>query len=163
VVRWGPSEIRGGTQPTGGRLKQPAARRLHRLGTHASLYRGLEERLRSRRGVRAAAIASDLQLEPDSDRRAWAAEHPTRPAGKRAVAVTWVQGDFFGSYGIPLITGRHFSDDEQRDTATSRSSVNDSPTPTGRGKRGRQASQVGSERVIPRTVAHRHRCRRRCC
>jgi hypothetical protein len=34
---------------------------------------------------------------------------------KQAVAVTWTHGDFFGTYGIPLIAGRRFSDDEQRE------------------------------------------------
>ena len=80
-----------------------------------AFYRALEERLRSLPGVRAASLASDLPLEPDGDRRAWTAENPTGPGLKQAVAVTWVQGDFFGSYGIPVITGRTFSDDEQRE------------------------------------------------
>jgi putative ABC transport system permease protein len=80
-----------------------------------SFYRTLEERLRALPGVRAASIASDLPLEPDGDRRAWTAENPTGPGMKQAVAVTWIHGDYLGSYGIPLITGRHFSDDEQRE------------------------------------------------
>ena len=80
-----------------------------------AFYRVLVERLRSLPGVHAASIASDLPLEADGDRRAWTPENPTGPGRKGAVAVTWVQGDFFGSYGIPLITGRHFSDDEQRE------------------------------------------------
>ena len=78
-------------------------------------YRTLEERLRALPGVRAASIASDLPLEGDGDRRAWTAENPTGPGLKQAVAVSWTQGDYFGSYGIPLITGRPFSDDEQRE------------------------------------------------
>jgi putative ABC transport system permease protein len=80
-----------------------------------AFYRALEERLRALPGVRAASLASDLPLEPDGDRRAWTAENPTGPGLKQAVAVTWVQGAFFESYGIPLITGRTFSDDEQRE------------------------------------------------
>jgi predicted permease len=78
-------------------------------------YRTLEERLRSLPGVRAASVASDLPLEPDGERRAFTAENPTGPGLKQAVAVTWTQGDFLGSYGIPLIAGRTFSDDEQRE------------------------------------------------
>jgi predicted permease len=78
-------------------------------------YRTLEERLRSLPGVRAASVASDLPLEPDGDRRAASVENPTGPGLRQAVAVTWVQGDFFGSYGIPLIAGRTFSADEQRE------------------------------------------------
>jgi predicted permease len=76
-------------------------------------YRTLEERLRSLPGVRAASVASDLPLEPDGERRAATVENPTGPGLKQSVAVTWVQGDFFGSYGIPLIAGRTFSADEQ--------------------------------------------------
>jgi predicted permease len=78
-------------------------------------YRTLQERLRSLPGVRAASVASDLPLEPDGDRRAATVENPTGPGLKQAVAVTWVQGEFFGSYGIPLIAGRTFSADEQRE------------------------------------------------
>ena len=80
-----------------------------------SFYRTLEERLRALPGVRAASIASDLPLDADGERRAATAENPTGPGVKQALAVTWMQGDFFGTYGIPLIAGRPFSDDEQRE------------------------------------------------
>jgi putative ABC transport system permease protein len=79
-------------------------------------YRTLEERLRSLPGVHAASVASDLPLEPDGDRRAATVENPTGPGLRQAVVVTWVQGDFFGTYGIPLIAGRTFSADEQRES-----------------------------------------------
>ena len=78
-------------------------------------YRTLEERLRALPGVRAASIASDLPLDADGERRAATAENPTGPGVKQALAVTWMQGDFFGTYGIPLIAGRAFSNDEQRE------------------------------------------------
>ncbi len=80
-----------------------------------SFYRTLEERLRALPGVSAASIASDLPLDADGERRAATAENPTGPGVKQALAVTWMQGDFFGTYGIPLIAGRAFSDDEQRE------------------------------------------------
>jgi putative ABC transport system permease protein len=80
-----------------------------------SFYRTLEERLRALPGVVAASIASDLPLDADGERRAATAENPTGPGVKQALAVTWTQGDFFGTYGIPLIAGRPFSDDEQRE------------------------------------------------
>ncbi len=80
-----------------------------------SFYRTLEERLRGVPGVRAASVASDLPLEADGERRAATAENPTGPGVKQALAVTWTHGDFFGTYGIPLIAGRPFSDDEQRE------------------------------------------------
>jgi predicted permease len=78
-------------------------------------YRTLDERLRAVPGVRAASIASDLPLDADGERRAATAENPSGPGVKQALAVTWTQGDFFGTYGIPLIAGRTFSDDEQRE------------------------------------------------
>jgi putative ABC transport system permease protein len=78
-------------------------------------YRTLEERLRALPGVRAASIASDLPLEADGERRAFTPENPTGAGLKQALAVTWTHGDFFGTYGIPLIAGRPFSDDEQRE------------------------------------------------
>ncbi len=78
-------------------------------------YRTLEERLRALPGVRAASVASDLPLDADGERRAATVENPTGPGLKQALAVTWTQGDFFGTYGIPLIAGRPFSDDEQRE------------------------------------------------
>ena len=31
------------------------------------------------------------------------------------VAVTWVHGDYFGTFGVPLLKGRGFSPDEQRE------------------------------------------------
>ena len=80
-----------------------------------SFYRTLDERLRAVPGVRAVSIASDLPLDADGERRAATAENPTGPGLKQALAVTWTHGDFFGTYGIPLITGRSFSDDEQRE------------------------------------------------
>jgi MacB-like periplasmic core domain len=58
---------------------------------------------------------STISLEPDGERRAFTAENPTGPGLKQAVALTWTQGDFLGPYGIPLIAGRTFSDDEQRE------------------------------------------------
>jgi putative ABC transport system permease protein len=78
-------------------------------------YRTLEERLRALPGVRAASIASDLPLDADGERRAATVEHPTGPGVKQALAVTWTHGDFFATYGIPLIAGRSFSADEQRE------------------------------------------------
>ncbi len=80
-----------------------------------SFYRTLEDRLRAVPGVRAASIASDLPLDGDGERRAATAENPTGPGVKQALAVTWMQGDFFGTYGIPLIAGRRFTDDDQRE------------------------------------------------
>ena len=78
-------------------------------------YRTLEEQLRALPGLRAASIASDLPLEPDGERRAFTAENPTGQGVKQSCAVTWMHGDFFGTYGIPMLSGRTFSEDEQRE------------------------------------------------
>lgn len=79
-----------------------------------SFYRTLEERLRALPGVRAVSIASDLPLDPDGERRAFTAENGA-PGQRQSLAVTWTHGDYFGSYGIPLVAGRAFDADEQRE------------------------------------------------
>jgi putative ABC transport system permease protein len=104
----------GATNVLSAQVRLPLAGYTDPARTRA-FYRALDERLRALPGVGAASLASDLPLEPDGDRRAWTAENPTGPGAKGAVAITWVQGDFFGSYGIPLLNGRQFSDDEQRE------------------------------------------------
>ncbi|HSC28003.1 MAG TPA: ABC transporter permease [Vicinamibacterales bacterium] len=78
-------------------------------------YRALEEQLRTLPGVRAVSIASDLPLEPDGERRAFTPENSATEGLQQTTAVTWVHGDFFGTYGIPIFTGRAFSSDEQRE------------------------------------------------
>jgi putative ABC transport system permease protein len=80
-----------------------------------SFYRTLEERLRALPGVRAVSIASDLPLDPDGERRAFTAENGAPSGLRESLAVTWTHGDYFGSYGIPLVAGRAFDADEQRE------------------------------------------------
>ena len=65
-------------------------------------------------GVRAAAIASDLPLLPDGERRAFTPEvrNPSS-APQPAIAVTWVHGEYFASFGIPILRGRDFTREEQ--------------------------------------------------
>jgi putative ABC transport system permease protein len=79
-----------------------------------TFYRGLDERLRTLPGVRAVAIASDLPLDPDGERRVFTAENSALGVSA-TVAVTWVHGDYFGTFGVPLLRGRSFSSDEQRE------------------------------------------------
>ena len=79
-----------------------------------SFYQTLEERLRALPGVRAVSIASDLPLDPDGERRAFTAEN-SAPVQAESLAVTWTHGDYFGSYGIPLVAGRTFDGHEQRE------------------------------------------------
>ena len=80
-----------------------------------TFYRTLDERLRALPGVRAVAIASDLPLEPDGERRVFTAENAVTGGVTSTVAVTWVHGDYFGTFGVPLLRGRSFSADEQRE------------------------------------------------
>ncbi len=79
-----------------------------------SFYRTLEETLRAIPGVRRAAISTDLPLDGDGERRVFTPENSTQGLPP-SVAVTWVHGDYFGTFGIPLIRGRSFSSDEQRE------------------------------------------------
>jgi putative ABC transport system permease protein len=104
----------GATNVLSAQVRLPLAGYTDPARTRA-FFRALDERLRALPGVRAASMASDLPLDPDGDRRAWTPENPTGPGLQQAVAVTWVQGDFFGSYGIPLLSGRPFSGDDERD------------------------------------------------
>jgi putative ABC transport system permease protein len=84
-------------------------------GRVRTFYRTLEEQLRALPGVAAASIATDLPLEPDGERRAFTPENPTGRGAGQSVAVTWLHGDYFRTYGIPTIAGREFSNDELRE------------------------------------------------
>ena len=80
-----------------------------------TFYRTLNERLRALPGVGAVAIASDLPLESDGERRVFTAENSVTGGVTSTVALTWVHGDYFGTFGVPLLRGRSFSSDEQRE------------------------------------------------
>jgi putative ABC transport system permease protein len=79
-----------------------------------AFYRTLHERLRALPGVQSASIASDLPLTGDGERRVVTPERPD-DGGDRppSMAVTWIHGDYFSTFGIPLVRGRSFSSDEQ--------------------------------------------------
>jgi putative ABC transport system permease protein len=79
-----------------------------------AFYRTLPERLQALPGVRAAAIASDLPIHPDGERRAVTPERIGDAGGvPPSMAVTWVHGPYFQAFGIPLVRGRAFSSDEE--------------------------------------------------
>jgi predicted permease len=78
-------------------------------------YRELIDRLQALPGVRSTVVASDLPLEADGERRVFTPEGPTAQGIPPSVAVTWVYGDYFGTYGIPMVRGRTFSSDELRE------------------------------------------------
>jgi predicted permease len=84
-------------------------------GRIRTFYRTIEEQLRSSPNVRAASIATDLPLDPDGERRAFTAEGATTRDVPQSAAVTWIHGDHFTTYGIPIVAGRAFSPDEQRE------------------------------------------------
>jgi putative ABC transport system permease protein len=80
-----------------------------------TFYQTLEERLRAVPGARAVAVASDIPLDPDGERRVFTAERAAGRGWSSSVAVTWVHGDYFVTFGVPLMRGRTFSSDEQRE------------------------------------------------
>ena len=83
-------------------------------GSVRSFYRTLHERLGALPGVRAAAISSDRPVEPDGERRVVTLERTGDAGGAPpSMAVTWIHGDYFAAYGIPLVRGRSFTEDEQ--------------------------------------------------
>jgi putative ABC transport system permease protein len=82
-------------------------------GATRSFYRTLQERLTAIPGVRAASISTDLPLDGDGERRVFTADSMDAPDVSPTVAVTWVHGDYFGAFGIPLVRGRTFSEEEQ--------------------------------------------------
>ena len=78
-----------------------------------SFYRNLHERLRAQPGVRSASISSDLPLEPDGERRAFTPDRAGDAGGvPPSVAVTWTHGQYFATFGIPIVRGRSFSPEE---------------------------------------------------
>jgi putative ABC transport system permease protein len=79
-----------------------------------AFYRNLHERLRALPGVRSASISSDLPLEGDGERRAFTPERVGDVGGTPpSVAVTWTHGQYFETFGIPIVRGRSFSPEEE--------------------------------------------------
>jgi putative ABC transport system permease protein len=79
-----------------------------------AFYQGLYDRLRAIPGVRSASISTDLPIKGDGERRSFA------PSGQQAdaprppsVAVTWIHGSYFTTFGIPLLRGRSFTPEEE--------------------------------------------------
>jgi putative ABC transport system permease protein len=78
-----------------------------------SFYRNLYDRLTSIPGVRAAAIATDGPIKGDGERRAFTPERSGDAGGlPPSIAVTWIHGDYFGTFAIPIVAGRAFSAEE---------------------------------------------------
>jgi putative ABC transport system permease protein len=86
-----------------------------------SFYRAMQENVRAIPSVRAAAVQTDLPLKGDGERRAFTADQPVNPVfSSTSVAVTWTFGDYFRTFGVPIVQGRAFlpeEDAENRRTA----------------------------------------------
>ena len=69
--------------------------------------------------ARIAGCPSGLDRERPSARSGWRAARvhcrERRDCRRQSLAVTWTHGDYFGTYGIPLVAGRAFDADEQRE------------------------------------------------
>ena len=75
-------------------------------------YRDLVDRLHELPGVRSAALGTDWPLKGDGERRVFTPDNSRTEGVPPSIALTWVQGDYFGTYGIPLLSGRNFSPEE---------------------------------------------------
>jgi putative ABC transport system permease protein len=78
-----------------------------------NFLRALHERVSVLPGVRAAVLATDLPVTGEGERRAFTPEHGVDAANAPGVAVTWVYGDYFATYGVPIVRGRTFTPEEQ--------------------------------------------------
>jgi predicted permease len=78
-----------------------------------SFYRALHENVGAIPSVQAAAVQTDLPLKGDGERRAFTADQPADPAvSSTGVAVTWTFGDYFRTFGVPIVKGRTFLPEE---------------------------------------------------
>jgi putative ABC transport system permease protein len=79
-----------------------------------SFYQTAQDRITSIPGVKAGTVTTDLPLRADGERRAFTPEGSDPSAGvPPAIALTWAHGDYFSTFGIPLIRGRNFTLEEQ--------------------------------------------------
>ena len=89
--------------------------------TVQSFYQGLRERVRAIPSVRAASIQTDLPIKGDGERRAFTADQAIdASAATGTAAITWTFGDYFRTFGVPIVKGRTFlpeEDLENRGTA----------------------------------------------
>jgi putative ABC transport system permease protein len=77
-------------------------------------YRSVHERLAASPGVRAVSVSTDLPIRGDGERRAFTPERTGDVGGlPPSIAVTWIYGSYFETYGIPIVRGRTLSADEQ--------------------------------------------------
>jgi putative ABC transport system permease protein len=78
-----------------------------------SFYEGLHDRVGAIPSVLAASIQTDLPLKGDGERRAFTADQAIEAADATgSVAVTWTFGDYFRTFGVPIVKGRGFLPEE---------------------------------------------------
>jgi putative ABC transport system permease protein len=76
-------------------------------------YQDVQERLAAIPGVRAAAVSTDVPIRGDGERRAFTPERSGDIGGvPPSIAVTWVHGDYFSTFGVPIVRGRGFTREE---------------------------------------------------
>ena len=64
--------------------------------------------------MKAGVVTTDLPLRADGERRAFTPEGADPSGGAPpSIALTWAHGDYFSTFGIPLIRGRNFTPEEQ--------------------------------------------------
>ena len=78
-----------------------------------SFYQTVQERITAIPGVRSGVVTTDLPLRADGERRAFTPEGADPSAISSSIALTWAHGDYFTTFGIPLIRGRNFTAEEQ--------------------------------------------------
>jgi putative ABC transport system permease protein len=79
-----------------------------------SFYQTVQERITAIPGVSAGVVTTDLPLRTDGERRAFFPEGADPSAGiPPSIALTWSHGDYFRTFGIPLVRGRNFTPEEQ--------------------------------------------------
>jgi putative ABC transport system permease protein len=79
-----------------------------------AFYQNVHERLLAIPGVKAGVVTTDLPLRADGERRAFTPEGTETSAARTpSIALTWAHGDYFQTFGIPLIRGRNFNREEQ--------------------------------------------------
>jgi predicted permease len=79
-----------------------------------SFYQTVQDRITAIPGVKAGVVTTDLPLRADGERRAFFPEGADPSAGvPPSIALTWAHGDYFSTFGIPLIRGRNFTTEEQ--------------------------------------------------
>jgi len=79
-----------------------------------SFYQTVAERITAIPGVRAGVVTTDIPLRADGERRAFFPEGADPSGGvPPSIALTWSHGDYFTTFGIPLIRGRNFTTEEQ--------------------------------------------------